>query len=367
VAPSPSPGGDGATVIRVHTGPVALGLREEWEALCDRAGADPFSQPGWLLAWWNSFGRGDLTVFAARDGGRLRAVLPMARRAGDLSSPTNWQTPSFGVVAEDAGAAAEVGASLFGALPRRVAAGFIDLGGPTRSSLVSAAVASGYRTAERTLLRSPFVVLRGSWEGFRARLGRKRHAEFRRRRRRLEERGRMTLEVMDGSEGLDALLDEGFRVEASGWKSRAGTAIGSRPDTRRFYTDVAGWAASRGWLRLAFLRVGGRAVAFDFCLERDGVHYLLKTGFDQAFRTFGPGLLMRHEMFSRAFALGLREYDFVGTDDPWKLEWADERRERILLEAFRSSPAGLAEWAVRVPGRRAAARARRAARKALAR
>src|SRR5207247_10269646 len=71
---------------------------------------------------------------------------------------------------------------------------------------------------------------------------------------------RSTLEVVDGSERLDELLEEGFRVEASGWKSRAGTAIASRPDTRRFYTDVARWASDRGWLRLAFLRLGGRAL-----------------------------------------------------------------------------------------------------------
>ena len=80
-------------------------------------------------------------------------------------------------------------------------------------------------------------------------------------------------------------------MEGSGWKTR--TAIASRPDTRRFYRDVARWAAGRGWLRLGFLRLDGRALAFDFCLEHAGTHYLLKTGFDPAFRAYGPGMLMR--------------------------------------------------------------------------
>ena len=71
--------------------------------------------------------------------------------------------------------------------------------------------------------------------------------------------------------------------------------------------------------------------------------------------------------FRRAFAVGLREYDFVGTDDPWKLEWTDTVRERVLFEAFRDTPLGRAEWAVRVPGRRAAAKVRRRVRGALGR
>src|ERR1019366_9237904 len=59
-------------------------------------------------------------------------------------------------------------------------------------------------------------------------------------RRRLEELGRVALDV----EHDIAHLDEALAVESLGWKRTAGTAILSAPQTARFYTEVARWAAA---------------------------------------------------------------------------------------------------------------------------
>ena len=37
-------------------------------------------------------------------------------------------------------------------------------------------------------------------------------------------------------------------MEALGWKGEADTAILSRPETRRFYEELARWASARGLL-----------------------------------------------------------------------------------------------------------------------
>jgi CelD/BcsL family acetyltransferase involved in cellulose biosynthesis len=142
---------------------------------------------------------------------------------------------------------------------------------------------------------------------------------------------------------LDELLDEGFRVEGSGWKGAYGTSIGSRPATRRFYTEVARWAAERGWLRLAFLRLDGRAIAFDYCLEHEKTHYLLKTGYDSSYGRFAPGMIIRQLMLARAFSDDITTYDFlgVGSDYAWKREWADAQQERLFLRMFAPTTLGL--------------------------
>ena len=186
----------------------------------------------------------------------------------------------------------------------------------------------------RPLERSPYVDTTGDWEAYVEERKSKFLRELRRRRRQLEAEGRFALEVHDGREQLIELLEEGFRVEAAGWKAARGTAILSQPATRRFYGDLACWAAKHGWLRLAFLRLDSRPMAFDFSIEHHGVHYLLKTGFDPAYGRFAPGMLIRHEMIARAFAEGLRRYEFLGADEPWKLKWTDAVRERSLLQAF---------------------------------
>src|SRR5205823_4205445 len=137
---------------------------------------------------------------------------------------------------------------------------------PAEDSLVMALreVGSGHRVRARVLERSPAIHTDGMYETYCRYVDAKLRGELRRRRRRLQElAGSVRLEVHDGREDLRELLDEGFRIEAAGWKGKRSSAILSRPDTRRFYTAVARWAAASGYLRLAFLRAGDTAVAFD--------------------------------------------------------------------------------------------------------
>jgi CelD/BcsL family acetyltransferase involved in cellulose biosynthesis len=177
-----------------------------------------------------------------------------------------------------------------------------------------------------------------------------------RRLRRLCEAGAVSVEIADGSERLDLLLDEGFRVEGSGWKGAAGTAVASRPSTRRFYSDVARWSATLGWLRLAFLRFNEQPIAFQFDLESARTYYSLKIGYDPAFERFSPGKLLAYTMVARAIALGMETYELLGTDEPWKYRWAVSVRERVVLRCFARSPSGFVAWSTDIYGRRVARR-----------
>ncbi len=330
--------------MRVETRDSVRELAAEWDELADRVAAEPWLRPGWVDAWWEAFGAGRLRIVAVRRGDRLAGVLPLMEQRGVVRSTSNWHTPEFGLLAErhELGELAE---ALVSRRAHRVWLGFVDAAKPGVVACRAAAQAAGYRVLERTLERSPYVPIEGDWEAYRVGLGKKLASELRRRRRRLEEAGRFSFEVVDGDERLPALLDEGFAVEAAGWKGARGLAIHSRPETLGFYRAVADWAAERGWLRLAFLRLDGRPFAFDFCIEDRGIHYLLKTGFDPAYARFAPGMILRYEMLARAFSIGLRSYEFLGADEPWKLEWTQATRERRLFHAFAPSVRGLVGWA----------------------
>jgi CelD/BcsL family acetyltransferase involved in cellulose biosynthesis len=197
----------------------------------------------------------------------------------------------------------------------------------------------------RVLSQQPYVdVSGGDFGAYLAGLGRKHRKEAGRLRRKLEAEGELTFEFADGSERLDELLEEGFAIEGSGWKTEAGSAINSDPATRRFYTAIARWAARHGWLRLAFLRLDGRAVAFDYCLDSGGSFYALKGGYDTGYRKLGPGTVLTYESIERAFSdPGLRSYEFLGDADDYKLAWTTTTRERIRVQAFSHSPLGLAQ------------------------
>src|SRR5205085_292839 len=85
------------------------------------------------------------------------------------------------------------------------------------ADLRAAARAARYRVLERVAERAPYVEISGSFADYLAGLDRHHVKETLRRRRRLDDEGRVEFSVENGRrERLDELLAEGLPVEASG-------------------------------------------------------------------------------------------------------------------------------------------------------
>lgn len=336
--------GSASSTLDVHWHEEIEGLAPEWDDLADRVGAAPFMRPGWIAAWWEAFGAGALAIASVRRDSRLIGVLPLHRRRGALQATANWHTPAFDPLVEDAQASHAIAEAIYSTRPRRVSLMFTGENAVNLREHTRAAEESGYRMIMRTLDPSCYVAVEGNWATYERRLRKGRLADLRRCRRRLEELGRFELDTQDGSDSLEVLLEEGFRLEASGWKREKGTAILSHPGTRKFYTDVARWAAERRWLRLNFLRLDGRPLAFHMVIADGLSAYHLKSGYDPAFSKFAPGMLIIQDILAKSFDEGSTRVEFLGLAAPYKLEWADRICEQVRLQAFAQSAAGLADW-----------------------
>lgn len=330
----------------------------DWDALADRLGAQPFLRPGWTEAWLAAFTTARATILTVRQDGLLTGVLPILHRGGGvITAPANSHTPIGGALAEGAEAAAALARALLDERPARADFRYADPADPVLAELR----ATGRRMIERTIAQQPWVdTSSGDFDAYLAGLARKHRKEAGRLRRKLESAGELTFDFADGTERLDELLEEGFAIEGSGWKTENGTAINSLEDARNFYPALARWAADRGFLRLAFLRLDGRPLAFDYCLDTGGSFYALKGGFDVEFRNLGPGVVLTHESLRRAFeSESLRTYEFLGTSDEYKLQWTSATRERIRFQLFSKSPVGLLQYAAWQHGRSLAKRLKR--------
>ncbi len=320
-------------------------LADEWSELAVRVGAPPFLHPGWITAWERSFADRPVSVLTVRRDRRLVGLVPLLERSTGLVSPTNWHTPQFGLLAEDDSARRELAQRLAAKARHRLDIGFLESGSQDLLELRTASAQLGHRIHERTIMRSPYVRIDGEWSAYERHVGGKRLRELRRRLRKLENEGSVSIDFVrpTGSQ-LATLLSEGFAVEGSDWKSEQGTAILSRAETERFYTDVAHWAAANASLVLGFVRVNDRPVAFDMCLEAHGRISVLKGGFDTAFRAFAPRTILLHASLERAFRKRLHSYEFLGADDDYKLPWSNGIRLAQRLQTFPGSPTGLAGY-----------------------
>jgi CelD/BcsL family acetyltransferase involved in cellulose biosynthesis len=152
----------------------------------------------------------------------------------------------------------------------------------------------------------------------------------------------VTFQRVAGGLDLEGTLEEGLLLEQSGWKGQRGTAMAQDAKTRGFYTELARDAAYKGKLALYFLRLDGRAVAFQYGLEHAGRYFLLKPGYDEGLKECSPGQLLMEEVLADCLDRGLTEFDFLGPDMVWKRDWTDHVRRHTWLYVFNDTAFGRA-------------------------
>jgi CelD/BcsL family acetyltransferase involved in cellulose biosynthesis len=340
-------------VLEVTDRATFMALAPEWNALVEATANEPFYRHEFLRIWIDDFApEARLRVLTLRDEqGRLSAALPLMAERGSLygvptrqlSATANPHSCRFDLVAREPAEAAAAFLAHLRADKSWDVLRLIDVPeGGAGWSLHEAAQAGGLPVGTWESLQSPYIPLPSSWEAYQASLPSKFKANCRRRRRKLEEKGRVTVERVEGGLGLEAKLEEGFALEASGWKGQRGTAMAQDTRTRGFYSELARAAAYDGRLALYFLRLDGRAVAFQFSLEYGGRYFLLKPGYDETLGECSPGQLLMEDVLRDCIGRGLREFDFLGPDMTWKRDWTDKVRRHTWLYVFNDTGLGRA-------------------------
>jgi CelD/BcsL family acetyltransferase involved in cellulose biosynthesis len=325
-----------------------LRLERAWNDAVDRAAiTHPFLRHEWVRTWWECFGAGaSLHVLVARRDGQITAIAPLLRETTSLYGLRvrrirfiqNDHTPRTDVIV--ASDAEESYRAIWTALRNDadrwdvLQLSQLEHGSPTRRVLTGLATADGCATGVWKSGESPYLPLRGTWDGYVATLPAKFRSNLRNRMARLTRLGEPSLEVLTDAAAIQAACDDVWRLEPSGWKRDAGTAITSDADVHRFYHALVDRGSEAGWLRLLFLTVGGRRIATSYGACFGDRLFLFKTGYDPEYATCSPFKLLTYFAVRDAYAQGLIEVDFLGDAEPWKREWTDAARGHDWLFVF---------------------------------
>ncbi len=323
-------------------------LRERWSLLGSSV-PSPTRDLSWIEAAAVAFPRDRLRVIVLDDG-EVRAVAPLVLRAGayetisvrHLYEPVDFLWRDEESLHELAG----------GLAARRLplVLGRVPVSSPTLEALRRA---YGTRTLALREPRSPLPVfeLDEAWREPEARLGSRRRSDLRRAHRHAEEYGEVGFDLVSpGADGVHAPFEAAVEVESRGWKGRAGTALLNDPRRLAFYRRYAELAARDGSLRLAFLRVGGEAVAMQLAVERARRLWLLKIGHDARFDRSSPGQLLMLETIRWCANHDLEGIEFLGSSAAWTRRWTEVERPSThasFLPPRIGSLAPLAEHALR--------------------
>jgi hypothetical protein len=131
----------------------------------------------------------------------------------------------------------------------------------------------------------------------------KHRKELRRQLRRLGELGKVEFTALgppgSGEGDLESWMDEFVNLEASGWKGREGTALGSRIPDATFFREMARGCHATGHLAATALRLDGKAIVMQILLRSGSGAFAFKIGYDESYARYSPGVLLELDLIER--------------------------------------------------------------------
>ncbi len=340
-------------------------LAAEWQELGAEGPCDePFYTPAWVRSYLAAFEpRARLTLITIRKGGVLRGVLPLVERTigwGPLHlrwfrTPANSHFPRFDVI-HGAGDREEVAQALWTYLQSWSGWDIMQFESAPEPgvawSLLDLASAAGHHARRHRPDASPYVDVtcypRGVDEIITTRPSNLR-SQTRRSLKRLRGKGEVELQIVASGhppDEIQAAADAFYRLEASGWKGEAGTAILSDPATKAFYDLVVADARKTGSLVICLLRCDDDLIAAGLKLRWNTTLYELKAGYNEAYSKWSPGHLAKVHTLDAAPDLGVDVLDNCGRADAHKLVWTDLARPFATCFVFNRTVRGRLAWTV---------------------
>jgi CelD/BcsL family acetyltransferase involved in cellulose biosynthesis len=300
------------SLFRVEWRPLAelAAMAAEWRALAGRAlAANVFYEPSFALAAAPALGRdvGAGLVWSRSASPRLLGFFParIERRRYGLPLPVlvGWTHPygPLGAPLVDRDLSEAVIAAWLAhvahepQLPDLLLLPFFPADGALAAALDAAAARRGGRGASfgrhRRALLAPSENRASYLDDS---VGAKKRKELRRQRKRLGDGGTVISSRASDPSAIAAALDDFFRLEAAGWKGRAGTAARDHADIATFMTTAVTALAGEGKTEVARLAIDERAIAAMVVLRsgaaKESTAWTWKIAYDEDYARFSPGV-----------------------------------------------------------------------------
>jgi CelD/BcsL family acetyltransferase involved in cellulose biosynthesis len=320
-------------------------LEPEWRTLEAHAViGEWFAGPDYVLPLLKTyFDSGRLAVYCVYDGDELIGVLPLVHQtAADVAGcrptigfPMHAHVRRIGLIASQR--PMEVMMAIFreiqGAGHSCVALQQVESSGEFDTLVRQAATAAGLRSFDVAQSSSAIATWSSGWEDYLRTRDGKLLRNLRSRRRKLDE-ARFTVQVVRTPEAFADAWPTVLDVETRCWKHMQRSSMANEAGTATFYEEVGQRLARSGSLRLYLLRQEGTAVAHAFGSVRNRAFSLLKNSYDEAFKSWSPGVSLVWQSMQDAAEEGCAIYDFLGDASDWKRDFCTAEPEYLTRRLF---------------------------------
>ncbi len=330
--------------ISILAGPAAIEtLSAEWQSLIEGSEAEVLASPRWYQAHLAAYPVKKVALVCARDGGRLVGVMPFGRLRTDarglyLPLVTPFAIADYQPLALDPPRAQEI-------LPPMLDAAIAHFGNPgvlwwphipandpALPILRACLEERGMPVFEETEDAPRLAINDREYEEVEKGFSSSHRIDTRRQRKRLAERGPVTLwqpETLD--EGL-TVLDEFFEVHDEKWLAQGYPGQFQSPAVRAHYRELLTrlWG---GGIHFSTVRCGDTHVSYQFGFQSGGWFQWYRPSYRKEFHNLSPGKIHISLVLEDACRRGMKGVDFLLGDEPYKLTWANERQQVVSVWA----------------------------------
>ena len=296
-------------------------ITELWADSANRLNWDClFVLPGWLKAWWRTFGN-DRTPYlcSIRGHGELIGMAPLMVETQTARLMGDTDVCDFQDVVVAPGREKAFFDALFDHLKRQ-GIRQLDLEAVRSDStlyrhLALATTDHPYTVDCQSVDAAIVLDLPASWDAYLRQLTGKQRHEVRRKFRRLEEAGRIKIHTVDAAADVCSAM-ETFLTLFKG--NRTDKAQFMTDQMASFFRSLAVELASARILRLFFLMLDDMIVAAVMCFDYDETFHLYNNGYDVRYYNLSVGLLSKLFTLKESIQLGKKRYDFLKGTEVYK-------------------------------------------------
>ncbi|MBI5021909.1 MAG: GNAT family N-acetyltransferase [Ignavibacteriales bacterium] len=196
----------------------------------------------------------------------------------------------------------------------------------TISSVANIAGKTFYRYHQRNVFSGATIYIVNSWDQYNKGLMNNLYNNIVSAERKLMKLGEIEIKEMTSSPEFDKWYDDILSIERRSWKWSRGVRINEKV-FKNFYKQIAEQASVNGWLRLWFLFLDGKAIAYDFAIDHNNKITGLKSSFDDEYRKYSPGNILKLHSFKKYFEENKSSIDLLWGDLYSKRNWTNHYQQ----------------------------------------
>jgi len=323
-------------------------LKDKWNVLLNKSLENNiFMTWEWIITWWKHFGKGrEPLILVVRENNKILAIAPlMVSRYkipffGNLRKIEFIGTPDsdyhdFIILKKER----KCLKYFLNFLKTNIEIwDWIDLKEIPKTSVstkvLSSEIIKDLKINKRICNICPYVKIPDSTEGLMKNLSKNMRGSLRRCIKKLTKKYNINFEKYSKIGSIQKAMKTFIALNKKRWKQKNTVGIYDKQMGKKFvdfHIDISKIFAKKGWLGLYFLTANGVPISAQFTFEYRKKMYYYLAGFDPDYSSYSVGNIITKFLLEECQRKGLKEYDMLRGNEPYKYRWATNIRENLAI------------------------------------